>query len=192
MDNALSVLPEAPGTPNSHYHGRRPRRKPARTTTSRHYRRYQSKGEGSDNGSGDQGSTFLARAHRVSHISKVCCDQVLIVITQDCHELAFFTLFSLLFYCIDICCYSLESYSNTNLHSLLSISPSNFVSDHQRKSNSACIQSHNVANTTLKTTTDGPFQTQDETTGLSNCPAERQDQQPPLGSANRHDRSLAN
>ena len=68
----------------------------------------------------------------------------------SCHELAFFTLFSLLFYCIDTCCYSLESYSNANLHSLLSISPPNFVSDHQRKINSACIQSHNVANTTLK------------------------------------------
>ena len=39
-----------------------------------------------------------------------------------CHELAFFTLFSLLFYCIDTCCYSSKSYSNANLHSLLSIS----------------------------------------------------------------------
>ena len=77
---------------------------------------------------------------------------------EMCHELAFFTLFSFLFYCIDTCCYSLESYSNTNIHSLPSISPSNFVSDHQRKSNSACIKSHDVANTTLKTTTDGPFQ----------------------------------
>ena len=36
-----------------------------------------------------------------------------------CHELAFFTFFSLLFYCIDTCCYSPKSCSKTNLHSLI-------------------------------------------------------------------------
>ena len=49
--------------------------------------------------------------------------------------------------------------SNTTSHSLLSISPSNFVSDHQRKSNSACIQSQNVANTTLKLQRTARFKT---------------------------------
>ena len=80
--------------------------------------------------------------------------------------------------------------SNTSLHSLSSISPSYFVSDHQ-EINNACIQSQNVANTTLITTTDGPFQDKGETTRLSNCPEERQDQRPPPRSANRHDRSSA-
>ena len=78
---------------------------------------------------------------------------------NDCHELAFFTFFSLLFYCIDTCHYSPKSWSSTNSHSLLSISPSNFVSDHQRKSNSACIQSHNVANTTLELQRTARFKT---------------------------------
>ena len=50
---------------------------------------------------------------------------------SGCHELAFFTFFSLLFYCIDTCCYSPSLISNTSLHSLSSISPSNFASDHQ-------------------------------------------------------------
>ena len=108
---------------------------------------------------------------------------------SGCHELAFFTFFSFLFLCIDTCCYSLGSYSNTSLHSLPSISPSNFASDHQRKSNSACIQSQKVANTMLRTTTDGPFQNRGETTRLSNCPGGPQDQRPRLGSENRHDRS---
>ena len=40
------------------------------------------------------------------------------LIKEHCHELAFFMFFSLLFYCIDTCCYSPKSYSNTNLHSL--------------------------------------------------------------------------
>ena len=62
----------------------------------------------------------------------------------------FHVLFAFIFKCIDTRCYSSRSYSNTSLHSLLSISPSNFVSGHQRKPNSACIQSHNVANTTLE------------------------------------------
>ena len=52
--------------------------------------------------------------------------------------------------------------SNTSLHSLLSISPSNFVSDHQRKPNSACIQSHNVANTTLELQRTARFKTKEK------------------------------
>ena len=61
-----------------------------------------------------------------------------------------------------------------------------------RKIKSACIQSHNVANTMLKTTADGPLQGRTEQQRLSNCPGERQDQKPPPGSANRRDRSSAN
>ena len=38
---------------------------------------------------------------------------------EECHELAFFTFFSLLFYCIDTCCYSPKSCSNANLRSLI-------------------------------------------------------------------------
>ena len=99
--------------------------------------------------------------------------------------------FHFLFYHIDTYCYSPKSYSDTNLHSLLSISPSNFVSDpqeNQKRVYSVPKRSQHNA----KTTTDGPFQAKAEATGLSNCPGEQQDQRPPLGSANRHDRSLAN
>ena len=48
-----------------------------------------------------------------------------------CHELAFFTFFSLLFYCIDTCCYSPSLIPNTSLHSLSTIPSSYFVSDPQ-------------------------------------------------------------
>ena len=44
----------------------------------------------------------------------------------------------------------------------LSISPSNFASDHQEIQKARVFSPINVANTTLKTTTDGPFQ--DKTT----------------------------
>ena len=82
---------------------------------------------------------------------------IVLTVKSRCHELAFFTFFSLLFYCIDTCCYSPKHYFKHNftllvIHFvfLLCFRPS-------RKSKSACIQSHNVANTTLKTTTDDPF-----------------------------------
>ena len=61
-----------------------------------------------------------------------------------------------------------------------------------KKIKSACIQTHDVANTTLKLQRTTRFRTRQNATGLSNCPAERQDQKPPPGSANRHDRSSAN
>ena len=58
--------------------------------------------------------------------------------------------FHFLFYCIDTCCYSLKFYSSTNSHSLPSISPSNFVSDHQENQTARVFKSQNVANTTLR------------------------------------------
>ena len=67
-----------------------------------------------------------------------------------CHELAFFTFFSLLFYCIDTCRYSPKSYVKHKLTLLINHSVFLLCFRPSRKSKSACIQSHNVANTTLK------------------------------------------
>ena len=67
-----------------------------------------------------------------------------------CHELAFFTFFSLLFYCIDTCCYSPKSYFKHRLTLLINHSVFLLCFRPSTKSKRACIQSHNVANTTLK------------------------------------------
>ena len=69
----------------------------------------------------------------------------------------------------------------------LSISPSNFTSDHQ-ENQKARVLKDDVADTTLELQRAARFETR-QLQGLSNCPEERQDQRPPLGSASRHDRS---
>ena len=109
-----------------------------------------------------------------------------------CHELAFFTFFLLLFYCIDTCCYSPKSHFKHKLTLLVIHFAFLLCFRPSRKSKSACIQSHKVANTTqTKLQRTARFEDRQKQR-LSNCPEERQDQRPPLGSASRHDRSSAN
>ena len=65
--------------------------------------------------------------------------------------------FHFLFYCIDTCCYSPKVLFQTQAYT--PYHPFRLLTLFQtlKKNKSACIQSQNVANTTLRTTTDGPF-----------------------------------
>ena len=82
-----------------------------------------------------------------------------------CHELAFFTFFSLLFYCIDTCCYSPKVLFK---HKLTFLDyPFRLLTLFQTIKNikSACIRTHDVANTTLKLQRTTRFETRPKTTG---------------------------
>ena len=78
-------------------------------------------------------------------------------VRATCHELAFFTFFSLLFYCIDTCCYSPKSHFKHKLTLLIIHSAFLLCFRPLRKSKARVFSPKNVANTTLRTTTDGPF-----------------------------------
>ena len=64
--------------------------------------------------SGESGHMTARRVQEelVRSVLGQCC-------RYKCHELAFFTFFSLLFHCINTCRYSPKSSSKTNLHSLI-------------------------------------------------------------------------
>ena len=78
---------------------------------------------------------------------------------SECHELAFFTFFSLLLYDIDTCCYSPKSYFKhkpyTRYHSFRLLTLFQTI----KKIKSACIRTHDVANTTLELQRTARFET---------------------------------
>ena len=109
---------------------------------------------------------------------------------EQCHELAFFAFFSP-YFSQHLRTPSFRFYLIILNTLVLNHFACSLSSQTIKKIKSACIQTHDVANTTLNLQRTARFQTKTNNR-LSNCPEGRQDQRPPPRSANRHDRSSAN